>query len=377
MRWRTYIAFYSLVTLAWLGLAQQLSERHSAVDFQLKSEVRGLWGQTHFQRGPSVKNDEDYLEILEAEVEANLQLSHRQKGMLWYSTYLVDFRGRYTVAPGATCFEFPLPVKQGMFSEFKVTVNGQEADWKRGTDSISLQLPNDTETIDVSYRGQGLDRWAYEFVGDSSVRNLNLVVKTDFHDYDFPDGSLSAINQEQTQNGAELTWVYRELLTGGVVAVEVPQVDNPGPKQISICRYAPGGLALFLIMLTLMSSSLGHQIEDVQIVFCTLGYFGFHALLIYLADHLGLIWALVIASGASFLLVQSYLARLWGLEFVLRVGIWIQALYLVGYSMAFLNSTTRGLLLISLVLLTLAVVMHLSVGLKKQTDSLEPAQSWY
>ena len=60
----------------------------------------------------------------------DLDLEHRRKGLLWYATYAVAFKGTYTFRnPDAEAREihvrFPLPAQDALFDDFVFTVDGR------------------------------------------------------------------------------------------------------------------------------------------------------------------------------------------------------------------------------------------------------------
>ncbi len=354
--------FYLCVTLAWLTLALQLDNRHRTLDANLRSEVYQLWGQTHYQPSPSVSAHGEILSLKDTKVQAQLRLSHRKKGMLWYATYTVDYKAQYDLEKGSDAFSLPLPVAGGLYSDFSILVDGRPVQAHRNLDCVDIDLPKGSRTVSISYRSQGSDRWTYDFNTGSPTANLSLEIDTDFGGYDFPDGGLSPTSNVVNDKGAKIAWSYQQLLSGGRASVKIPQRENPGPKLIDICLYAPFGLGLFLVMMMVTSLVSDYSLSPVHLVLCTAGYFAFHLQLVYFADQIGLEWAFILSALISILLVQTYLARLFGLRYVWKVGGWIQFLYLVVFSTAFLSEQMRGLPLVGIMLLTLAVLMHLSVG---------------
>src|SRR6266850_8130 len=129
-------------------------------------------------------------------VAATLHIDYRQKGLLWFSTYKVDFDGAYTFQnPTAReeefVFQLPFPAQQAVY------------------DNVQLLL--DDKPLAVMFSGsQGLDSWRYTFAREnadgsrkeiSQARDFHLLVKTDFSGFDFPDNSLSPTEKRQTANG--------------------------------------------------------------------------------------------------------------------------------------------------------------------------------
>src|SRR6185503_17624613 len=101
-----------------------------------------------------------------------LDLDHRQKGLLWYDTYAVDFRARYRVRnPDAEArtlgVQFTFPSGEAIYDNFQFRVNQQRAaradDLSKGL-RTSIDLPAGGEAlIEISYTSRGLDTWTYTF----------------------------------------------------------------------------------------------------------------------------------------------------------------------------------------------------------------------
>ena len=111
--------------------------------------------------------------------------------------------------------------------------------------------PNATGAVRIVYRSQGQDNWIYKFSsGDevARVKNLHLLVKTDFAGFDFPDSSLSPTEKRQTSEGWELKWDYRNLVSGFNIALRMPQKLQPGPLAGRISCFAPVPLFFFFFL---------------------------------------------------------------------------------------------------------------------------------
>jgi hypothetical protein len=134
-------------------------------------------------------------------VEVGLKLQHRQKGLLWYDTYTVDFGGKYPVRnpddqPRTLTAEFRFPSAEAIYDGFVFRLAGQDA--PKGSlaqaVSVSTVLPAHGEAdLLVAYRSRGLDDWTYAFApeGVSNVQDFALAMTTDFRRIDFPAGTVS------------------------------------------------------------------------------------------------------------------------------------------------------------------------------------------
>ena len=116
---RAIILIFICTTIAWSVLGTTIFSRTYSFDSTLRNQVASIWGAPHVQRPPSAhttktvlkkeetkEGDKTVLRTVQhyvtrnlplegSQVDVNLDLEHRQKGLLWYSTYKVGFNGAY------------------------------------------------------------------------------------------------------------------------------------------------------------------------------------------------------------------------------------------------------------------------------------------
>jgi hypothetical protein len=387
---------YVVTTCGWLILGYVTSHRTSARDSELRGQVGELWGGEHTQVAPSLEllppanasssqPTEQPAEELPAacrarvelrpertDAKARLNLEHRRKGLLWYSTYRVRFDGRYTFVNRSPCrreaqLTIPLPARGAIYDEFHVLSDGDElpvqvGDRRSSGAVASLTLaPGETRSFTVRYHSRGLDRWSYAFgSGTSRAKNFALKVSTNFAEVDFPDGTLSPSDKQRTTAGWALTWRFGNLLADANIAVTMPHRINPGPLSAEISLFAPVSLAFFYFVLLLVSVMRQVRLHPVHYAMLAAAFFAFHLLLAYLVDLIPLSLAFTIASATSVGLVVSYLRLAVGTRFALLWAGGAQLLYLVLFSLAFFLEGYTGLTITIFSVLTLFVVMQLT-----------------
>src|SRR5215472_8922408 len=128
------IAFvFVCTTIAWMILGGTIFQRTYGQDEDLKSRVSSTWGTAQSQAPPSVmykrESERIPLPLTSTRADVRLQLEHRQKGLLWYSTYKVAFAGEYRFENNSgkeqdVTFSFPLPADQAMYDNVVFAVNG-------------------------------------------------------------------------------------------------------------------------------------------------------------------------------------------------------------------------------------------------------------
>jgi len=137
------VFIFLCMTAAWAYLGNTVMTRTAAQDESLKTAVGQLWGTQQRQSAPqiyyqtiqqtkveSAKGAETVTEtrnepvnhplLLDgSDIKVIFGLDYRQKGLLWYSTYRVEFNGKYRVtnqtdADREIFFDFSAPTQGGV-----------------------------------------------------------------------------------------------------------------------------------------------------------------------------------------------------------------------------------------------------------------------
>ncbi len=388
------IAIFIGVSIAWMILGSSVDNRTNRQDATLREAVGQLWGSTQRQKAPQVwnrvttkkevpivKNGQTFTEIqtdvkdnfwpIDAStIKADLNLEHRQKGLLWYSTYAIKFNSAYRITnptPEAKeiVMDFEFPNIETVYDDFQFIVGDQKIEdvtMKNGKVQAIFHLnPGQVQTVRINYASQGLDDWWYDFGEQvSQVKNFSLLMNTDFKDIDFPQNSISPTEKLSTDQGWQLKWQYSNLLTGVKIGMSMPQKLNPGPWVANISHFAPISLLLFLFMLTIFAVMSRINIHPVNYLFISAAYFSFHLLLAYLVDHIAIHLAFLIASVVSIFLVVSYMRLVVGNKFTyLQIGV-SQFIFLVLFSYTFFFKGYTGLSITVMSIITLFVAMQLT-----------------
>lgn len=390
------IAFiFAGTTLAWAILGGTTFKRTYLSDSALRARVERIWGTAQTQLPPTagyvVKRARQVSELVDgkkvvktvsytetgavplvgSDVRVALALDHRQKGLLWYATYGVDFAATYRFrndAREARVFEiaFPFASQSAVYDNFTFIVHDRP--WlvqpvpESGRAVGRVQVPaGETAVVDVAYRSQGLDSWSYDFGKDgvSAVKAFRLVMTTDFDAVDFPEDSIAPTVKDRTDGGWRLTWQFTNLVTGVNVGMLVPQKLQPGPLAGQISFFAPVSLFFFVVIMLLIGVIQKVDVHPMHFFFLSAAFFAFHLLLAYLVDHISIHVAFVIASLVSLSLVTSYLARAIGVRFARQAGL-AQLVYLVLFSYAFFFKGFTGLAVTIGSVLTLFVTMQMT-----------------
>ncbi len=386
------LAFIFVCTsIAWVILGATIFSRTYGSNEQLQGRVASTWGTSQQQSPPTatytvtdvvnsttvedgkvVVHRENVQRQVPLPVEAsrirvNLRLTPRQKGLLWYSTYAVDFGGDYifrnnTAQAQTVDFRLKFPAQKAIYDGLQMKVNQQTvtlATDDQGTVGQTTVGPGETANLHVGYRSQGLDSWRYQ-LGDgiAQARDFVLTMQTNFQDIDFADDTLSPTSKELVPGGWQLTWQYSNLVSGFQIGMTMPQKLQPGPLAGEISYAAPVSLFFFFFLMFIITTLRNIDLHPMNYFFLATAFFAFHLLLAYLVDHISIHAAMILASVVSVGLVVSYLRLVVGLRFAALEAGTAQLIYLVLFSYAFFWKGFTGLAITVIAIITLFVVMQ-------------------
>ena len=377
-------------TIAWVILGATIFSRTYGANRQLQGHVAS-WGTAQEQSPPTAhytvtethrtatienskyvvheeKVDRDIpLLIDSSRIHVNLHLDPRQKGLLWYSTYSVDFAGDYTFRnpsnePQNVVFRLNLPAQKAIYDGLEMTINDQKAQLstdEQGTVGWATIAPQSEAKLHLAYRSQGLDSWRYKLAdGVAQAHDFQLAMQTNFRDIDFADDTLSPTQKTLVAGGWQLNWQYSNLVSGFQIGMTMPEKLQPGPLAGDISYAAPVSLFFFFFLMFIITTMRNIDLHPMNYFFLATAFFAFHLLLAYLVDHISIHGAMVISSLVSVALVVSYLRLVVGMRFAALEAGTAQLIYLVLFSYAFFWRGFTGLAITIIAIITLFVVMQ-------------------
>jgi hypothetical protein len=401
------VFIFACAAAAWLILGATIFARSESFGSDLKTRVASTWGTPQTQTPPCATYQRTATELVEKTVDGKkivetasrtrhfplplekstvsvaFDLEHRLKGLLWYSTYKVQFSGEYAFRntsdqEESVRIQFKFPAERAVYDNYRVLVDGAPAE-TRSSDkgsSVELRVPaGRVFTCTVAYNSQGLDSWTYKFGTDvTTVKDFTMQMRTNFGEIDFPDNTLSPTGRKPaTGGGWELDWRYQNLLSGYDIGMIMPQRLQPGPLAGQISLFAPVSLFFFFFLMFIITTLRNIELHPMNYFFLAAAFFSFHLLLAYLVDHLSIHLAFVICSLVSGFLVVSYLRLAVGMRFAaVEAGI-SQLIYLVLFSYAFFFKGFTGLAITIGSILTLFVVMQMTGRIRWAERFARPA----
>lgn len=397
-----FIWFASAV--AWMGLGTSLVVRSGASDHALSREVHALWGPPLVQQPPTasvritetrsetvteydgagrphtrvVQREEERARpgaLAGSDLKVHLDLEHRQKGLLWFATYGVDFEGRYVFenpgdVAGTLDVRFPLQADSLVYDGFQVTDARGEAvpaTVEAGGAAWSVPVgPKERRRFRVTYRSRGTSSWSYGQAGRGlgggslRVRDFHLAMTTNFPEVDFPAGGLSPETHAATADGWRGEWSFDSLVSAANLGVVLPQRLEPGPLASRITFFAPVSLLFFFFVVAVLAEAGRRRLHPMNYFFFAAAFFAFHLLFAYLVDHVPVAPAFAVAAATSIFLVVTYARWFTGWRFALREMGLAQLIYLVLFSVTFFWKGFTGLAITLGAVVTLFVMMQVT-----------------
>jgi inner membrane protein involved in colicin E2 resistance len=405
----TFIFFCTAV--AWGILGATIFQRTYDLGSSSESRVASTWGAPQNQVPPTASFDElvpkkdvttengrkietitqekvtTPLPLESSHLSVDLNLEHRQKGLLWYSTYKVAFDSAYSFRNTSSkdqtvMFTLNFPTAQAIYDDLVFTVDDAPVTLTSQKSSASGAVrvtAGKTANLKVGYKSQGLNDWRYSFgsADVAQVRDFSLQMTTNFKDIDFPDNTLSPTEKSETSNGWTLNWNYKNLVSGYQIAMTMPEKLQPGPLAGRISFFAPVSLFFFFFLMLIITTMRGIELHPMNYFFLAAAFFSFHLLLAYLVDHVSIHLAFGICSAVSIFLVVSYLRLVVGTRFATREAALAQFIYLVAFSYAFFLKGFTGLAITIGSIITLFVVMQATgkIRWKEKFATSPPAPS--
>jgi inner membrane protein involved in colicin E2 resistance len=403
MRRVAALAFiFGCTSIAWIILGSTIFSRtYSSLSDELKSRVAATWGTAQQQSPPTASFPHEVIRTVEGDkgtkqvkttecvplpleaskIDVTLHLAHRQKGLLWYSTYAVVFGGDYSFTNSSgqdqdVTFQLKFPSQQAVYDDLSMSADNLPLSVKyASTNAVaSTRVPaGKTVVLHVGYRSQGLDTWRYHLAeGISQIRNFTLNMHTNFKDIDFPDNTLSPTTKLETAGGWNLTWTYKNLVSGYEIGMAMPEKLQPGPLAGQISYFAPVSLFFYFFLIFIITTLRGIDLHPMNYFFLAAGFFSFHLLLAYLVDHVSIHVAFGICSLVSIVLVVSYLRLVVGIRFAAVEAGLAQMIYLVLFSYAFFFRGFTGLAITIGSIATLFVVMQATGRIRWEDKFVKP-----
>ena len=197
------IVIFGCTAVAWAILGSTIFYRTYNAESGLSGRVASTWGAPQAQAPPAIAREWQEEKTVEVEekgkkttrtekqthseavkidasrIAATLHIDYRQKGLLWFSTYKVDFDGAYTFQNPTWreeefVFQLPFPAQQAVYDNVQLLLDGKPlAVSFSGSQAVArTRLAAGAKSVlHAVYRSQGLDSWRYSFSGANAERS--------------------------------------------------------------------------------------------------------------------------------------------------------------------------------------------------------------
>ena len=372
------VLIFLLGAVGWLVLGSASWSRSHDRTSALNHAVRALWGSAIVQQAPAINlrvpgsRRTVALVPVANRIQVELALEHRRKGLIWYPTYVVAFKGRYAISNDtgirqSARLRFPFPAAEATYEALVFLLDDRAVDvdvnTREGIRYIIPLAPGETRTFEIRYRTRGLSSWRYRLAGGGRTKGLRLTVNTNCNEVDFPEESLSPMEVEQLDGGQRLLWESADLVTHQDIGITMPERINPGPLAARMSFFAPVCLLFFFVLISTICILRGIDIHPMHYLFVNAGFFAFHLVFAYLVDLIDVHLAFGAAAVTSVTLVVSYLAAALGRRFPWRAAALGQIFYLVVFYYSFFLQGMTGITVTIASVITLAVLMRMTVYL--------------
>lgn len=374
------------VSISWaiLGLVTYLRTTESKEN--LTEEVVSLYGgalsidsplcyekQSYYKEKEEIV-EKNYYEIISSDIVVDLKLDQRKKGNLWFPTFQTNFTGEYSFKiedynPQLKYYLYTtLKSKDSIYRDIELTINGQLED-----NIIPLVrkqairvYPNQDNivTLKITYSCSGMEEFSYYISSNrndiSEINDFNLVINTDFEDFDFPISMMSPLNTLKTEEGYQLTWSLQNAVTGKDIGLIIPNKLNPGEIATRITFFAPISLFFFYLVLFIMGVVYKRPFHPMHFFFLAATFFSFHLMYSYFSDHLNPYLTFGISSLISLVLTITYL-RLFADKLTAFIFAPLaQLVYLLVFSFSFFFDGLSGLIVTVCAVVTLFFLMQMT-----------------
>ena len=251
------VVIYLCTAATWIFLAKTVDDRTREYESKLRGSVGELWGIKQKQEAPTAlarsveapksganrsgqqregsetkqeaplvcrtDGSGDLVALQASNLNVSLSLEHRQKGLLWYSTYRVKFGGRYEITNSTAehkciTFVFKFPSEKAIYDDVRFLVGGEEIPdlpIYRGTLTRVLSLaPGQSDFVEVVYVTNGtVERQLTFFFGGTftTTSDIHLAAVQE-------KGQLQVVSERAFQTSSSRSGTYALDCTGSLVS---------------------------------------------------------------------------------------------------------------------------------------------------------------
>ncbi|MBN1934163.1 MAG: hypothetical protein JW934_05845 [Anaerolineae bacterium] len=296
----------------------------------------------------------------ESLVRATLVARYEEQEGVSVTVYDLDFRGEYRLLHSGTFSTtvelfFPFPDNLETLHDVRFAVDGEEPSSAlystRGIWWQATLLPDQDHALEISYKADGANSFAYGLAHDQRADVDISVSVVGLNGSSVPKGSLPASQSEPTVDGEKWTWHYDALIADRDIRLDLPARQSFAQRvsRLQDDFRTLAGLAPFLVVLFMAALGGVLNLDGVRLRLASYLLIGFGLALFYpLLTFLSGLVPLIAAAALSTLLVSGllliFLARaIGGRSILLRAGLLL--IVFLGFLSLGVLTPWRGLLL--------------------------------
>jgi hypothetical protein len=218
-------------------------------------------------------------------------------------------------------------------------------------------------SIEISYRVTSLKGVTYRVVAQdgSQIRQLRVAINRK----DLPAMRFESADGTKQASDDTLSWERKDFLAPDFFSAHIEESRNLYASLLRLLEIGP--LISLLFLLAVSAAILARQrLTALQILTIAAGYALYFPLIVYLTANLSFLWALIIATVVPGVLLLNYARWLVGGALGLIGGASFLGLYWIFPTLAALAGWNRGMVLLCLGVVTLAVLINLQNRALKQ-----------
>jgi len=363
---------WAAIAIGFLGLKMLMQERPEFVGQPMRTTQAEL-----IQESPQLatrKLSDDISAIRPAQPESSevrFDMNGRRdyRGLRTISDMFGEFRARYVLSnsfdePAFILFKCPHPRTENgdggslLAGELRLQAptNGvQEA----GTNAwfwSGMVEHRGTVKLEVSYRVASLKGVTYRVTGQTGTQVKH--VRVALNRKDIP--AMRVESGDGTQRSADdaFVWERKDFLAPDFFSAHVEESRNLHASLAQLLEIGPLITLLFLVAVSAVILAR-QEFTALQMLTIAAGYAIYFPLIVYLSANMSFAWALLIALLGPGVLLVNYARWLLGSRQGLLGGVVFLALYQLFPTLAAFSGWHRGMVLLCLGVVTLAVVINL------------------
>jgi hypothetical protein len=395
LKYALVVAFWGIFSIAAIAIGARIDSRHKDSYSKGRESVNTIWGGSITQHPPvltfdtegqreyenkktgeiqyQVKTIEKGLSFEAQKLTLKLTKNIRQKGLLIFPGYVLEFQGEYVIknSTGKSAkinFQMDLPNQAGNLTDVNVSFEDkpykEDSNLADGIDWSGRLGSEETRKLKVSYKAQGTESFVYELASQKiEIKDFLVQMETNFIDYTIPSNALVPTGQNADSQITRLLWESKNLITGQNIAINLQVEGNYGEVASKLFLYSPFSLFLFVASLMLILTAKNIPLHPMHYLFLIISFFIFYLLSSYLITYMNVfvgIFVSLVASSGILIYYSTLLKK--GKELVISAVV-SAFLFQWFFSVAFFFPEHTGMLI------TLASVIAFIILLRYTADT--------